>query len=72
MKNVDFGTGADFKFYNATNGWSGYVNGNDSGNGWKWISGGSGENIYASGKVDIYVNDSGWAFKIVPAGTSPF
>ena len=72
LKNADFGNGAEFKFYNTTNGWSGYVDGNDSGYGWKWISGNGGNNISASGKVDIYVNDSGWAFKIVPAGTSPF
>lgn len=72
LKNVDFGSGAEFKFYNASNGWSGYNEGNNAGNGWMWISGGSGSNISASGKVDIYVNDSGWAFKIVPAGTSPF
>lgn len=72
LKNADFGNGAEFKFYNTTNGWSGYVDGNDSGYGWKWISGNGGNNISASGKVDIYVNDSGWAFKIVAAGTSPF
>lgn len=70
--NVDFGSGGAFKFYNTTNGWSGYNNGNDAGNGWKWISGGGGGDITASGKVDIYVNDSGWAFKVVSAGTSPF
>jgi len=72
LKNVDFGAGAEFKFYNATNGWSGYVAGNDAGSGWTWISGGSGNNIPASGLVDIYVNDSSWAYKIVSAGTSPF
>ena len=72
LKNVDFGSGAAFKFYNSDYGWSGYNDGNDSGYGWKWISGGSGNDINASGKVDIYVNDSGWAFKIVKAGTSPF
>lgn len=72
LKNADFGNGAEFKFYNTTNGWSGYVDGNDSGYGWKWISGNGGNNISASGKVDIYVNDSGWAFMIVAAGTSPF
>ena len=72
LKNVDFGTGKSFKFYNATNGWSGYVEGNNSDNGWKWISGNGGENISASGKVDIYVNDGGWAFKVVPTGTNPF
>lgn len=72
LKNVDFGSSAEFKFYNSTNGWSGYKSGNNANNGWKWITGGSGDNISASGKVDIYVNDSGWAFKVVPAGTNPF
>lgn len=74
LKNVNFGTNGKFKFYNESNGWSGYSSGNyfDKANNWTYISGGSGVDIPAKGKVDIYVHSNGWAFKIVDAGTNPF
>ena len=74
ITNLNFGDNGAFKFYNSTNSWSGYTEGNwaDESNGWMWISDGGGSNIPVSGTVDIYVNDSGWAYKIVPTGEYPF
>lgn len=74
LKNVDFGDSGKFKFYNTTNGWSGYTSNNyfDKTNNWIYISGSGGVDIPASGTVDIYVHSNGWAFKIVTAGTNPF
>ena len=73
LLNIDFGTGGEFKFYNSSNGWSGYdSNDGDPAAKWVWIKGGSGGNIPATGKVDIYVNNSNWQFKVVPHGTNPF
>ncbi len=73
LLNIDFGAGGEFKFYNSSNGWSGYdSNDGDPAANWVWIKGGSGGNIPATGKVDIYVNNSNWQFKVVPHGTNPF
>ena len=73
ITNVDFGTGGEFKFYRSANPWSGYNVGDNYKDGFVWIQGNNkGNNIPATGKVDIYVNSTDWQFRVVPTGVNPF